>query len=66
MSCNSDLEKYTPHSKYITVTRNHLFIQVGEHLNSPPVFSDVRVVRSLVFCVMFDCPIVLVFFVVFF
>ena len=35
---------------------------LSEYLNSPPVFSDVRGVRSLVFCVMFVRPIVLVFF----
>ena len=30
---------------------------LSEHLNSPPVFSDVRGVRSLVFCVMFVRPL---------
>jgi len=42
---------------YITVTRllSHVeqeLLTIPEHLSSPPVFSDVRVARSLIFCVV--------------
>jgi len=42
----------------ITITRRVPYVEqelhtLSEHLSSPPPFSWVRVVRTLVFCVMF-------------
>jgi hypothetical protein len=39
-------------------------LTIPEHLSSPPVFSGIRVTRSLVFCVMF-CRSLFVSFVLF-
>jgi hypothetical protein len=44
-------------SKFVPLVEQELFT-IPEHLSSPPVFSGVRVVRSLVFCVVFCIVVV--------
>ena len=36
-------------------------LTIPEHLRSPPVFSGIRVARSLVFCVMFCRSLFIIF-----
>jgi len=52
--CNSCLE--TPGTKRIQINTRRVplvSLPLRERLRSPPVFSEIRVVRSLVFCGMF-------------
>ena len=43
----------TPKSTTMGVYVEQELLTLPEHLSSPPVFSGVRVTRSLVFCVMY-------------
>jgi len=41
------------HFIYLTLSIESFLRNLSDHLSSPPVFSGVRVARSLVFCVVF-------------